>query len=69
MSNLPKRINVIKTVSYDVPRIVNDLKEMGREEEITIQVILDYIQDWVDEDFGKNSELIYQDENGGELDE
>jgi hypothetical protein len=69
MSDLPKRINVIKTVSYDVDRIVNDLKEMGREEEITIQVILDYIQDWVDEDFGENSELIYQDENGGELNE
>jgi len=67
MSNLPKRINVIKTVSYDVPRIARDLKELGHEGEITTQTILNYIEGWVVEDFGAESTLIYQDENGEEL--
>jgi hypothetical protein len=64
MSNLPERINVIKTITYDVPRIANDLREMGHEGEITIETILDYIKDWVAEDFGTEHTLIYQDENG-----
>ena len=64
---LPERINVIKTISYDVERVVNDLKDMGHEGEITVETILDYIEDWVEADFGADNNLIFQDENGGEL--
>ena len=64
MDNLPERINVIKIITYDVPRIVNDLKEMGHEGDITVENVLDYIEDWVEEDFGNFSDLVYQDENG-----
>jgi hypothetical protein len=64
MDKLPERINVIKTITYDVPSLVNDLKEMGHEGDITIETLLDYIVDWVEEDFGNFIDLIYQDENG-----
>ena len=64
MSGLPERINVIKTITYDVPRIVNDLMELGHEGEVTVETLLDYIEDWVEEDFGNSSDLVYQDENG-----
>ena len=67
MDKLPERINVSKTITYDVPRIVNDLKELGHEGEITTETVLDYIEDWVAEDFGTEHTLIYQDENGEEL--
>ena len=64
MSNLPERINVIKIITYDVPRVVKDLKEMGHEGDITVENVLDYIDDWVEEDFGNSNDLVYQDENG-----
>jgi hypothetical protein len=67
MDKLPERINVSKTVTYDVVRIVNDLRELGHEGEITTETVLDYIEDWVSEDFGTDTDLIYQDENGEEL--
>jgi len=67
MNKLPKRINVTKVVSYDVDKIVGDIKDMGREEEITLESILDYIDGWVQEDFGSEHELIFADENGEEL--
>lgn len=64
MSNLPERINVIKAITYNVQGIVKDLKEMGHEGDITVENVLDYIEDWVEEDFGNSNDLIYQDENG-----
>jgi hypothetical protein len=67
MSNLPERINVIKTITYDIPSLVNDLKEMGHEGDITVENILDYIEDWVEEDFSNLTNLVYQDENGENL--
>jgi hypothetical protein len=67
MNKLPKRINVTKVVSYDVDKIVGDIKDMGREEEITLESILDYIDGWVQEDFGSEHELIFTDEDGEEL--
>jgi hypothetical protein len=69
METLPERINVIRTVSYHVPDIVDSLKEMG-EEEIDMDRILEYIEDWVAEDLTaplSRHDVIYQDENGNEL--
>jgi hypothetical protein len=69
METLPERINVIRTVTYDVPGIVDSLKEMG-EEEIDMDRILEYIEDWVAEDLTaplSRHDVIYQDENGEEL--
>jgi hypothetical protein len=67
--DLPEHINVIRTVSYHVPDIVDSLKEMG-EEEIDMDRILEYIEDWVAEDLTaplSRHDVIYQDENGEEL--
>jgi hypothetical protein len=63
---MPERINAIKTVTYDVPAIVESLVEMGMED-IDFDVVMEYIQEWVFEDFGGDSGIIYQDENGEEL--
>jgi len=65
---LPERINAIKTVTYDVPSLIIDLTDMGvPSEDITLEYILGYIEDWVDEDLGGSYGAIYQDENGNEL--
>ena len=64
--SLPERINAIKTFTYDVPAIVESLEGMGMED-IDLDVVMEYIQEWVYEDFGDDSGVIYQDEDGEEL--
>ena len=65
---LPTRINVMRLVSYSVPDIIEGIKENEPDAEITTESILDYIEDWVEADFGGvTKNLIYQDENGEEL--
>lgn len=69
MEALPERINVIRSITYDVPSLVDSLKEMG-EEDINIDRVMEYIEDWVAEDMAaplSRHELTYQDENGQEL--
>lgn len=64
---LPKVINAMAVMSYTVPQLVDQLKNMGMEEsEITLEEILDYIHEDVADYFGTNN-LIFQDENGTEL--
>ena len=66
--SLPQRINVIKTVTYDVPAILDDIKKMGMDFDIqTVDDVMEFIEDWVAEDFGSLDSLIFQDENGEEL--
>lgn len=67
--NLPERINVMKVISYDVQQICEDIHAAHEKpfDEITIEDCLDWIEDWVGEDFGYGNDLIYQDENGEEL--
>ena len=59
----------MKVISYDVQQICEQIHE-GLEkpfDEITIEDCLDWIEDWVGEDFGYGNDLIYQDEDGNEL--
>lgn len=66
--SLPERINVIKTITYDVPAILDDIKKMGMDYDIaTVDDVMEFIEDWVAEDFGSLDNLIFQDENGTEL--
>ena len=66
-SDFPEVINAMAVMSYTVPQLVDQLKDMGMEEsEITIEVILDHIYEDVADYFGTNN-LIFQDENGEEL--
>lgn len=67
---LPERINVMKVISYDVQQICEDIHHSLEKplDEITLDDCIDWIEDWVEEDFGVNAgSLIYQDENGNEL--
>jgi hypothetical protein len=65
---LPKQINVIRSVTYDVPKLIDDLLEQGHEGQITTETLMEYISDWVAEDFcGHTTGLSYQDQNGQEI--
>ena len=65
--SLPERINVIKTITYDVKGLRgNAMKDEGIDF-TDVDDILEYIEEWVEEDFGSLSGLIFQDENGNEL--
>ena len=69
METMPEKINVIRYITYDVPSIVDSLKEMG-EEDIGIDSVMEYIEDWVAEDMTaplSRHDLTYLDENGQEL--
>jgi hypothetical protein len=69
MTDLPERINVSRTITYDVSRVVEDLKEM-EVEPIDIDTIIHYITEWVEEDMRaplSRHDIVYQDENGDTL--
>jgi hypothetical protein len=69
--DLPQRINVIRTLSFDVPAIIEGLREVGwSDEDITEETVLEYIEDCVDEDMRSapsRHDIVWQDENGEEL--
>lgn len=69
MNDLPERINVIRTVTYDVPSIVSDIRTMldDHHHNPDLAEVMEFIEDWVAEDFGSLDNLIFQDENGEEL--
>ena len=69
MDTLPKRINAMKCISYDVEQIVDAMMTMDyreSEQEITLEDVLEWIGDDVEADINF-SKVLYQDENGGEL--
>ena len=68
MTQLPERINVIKTVTYHVPSIIQDMNQNNAEWiPQDVDDVLEFIEDWVAEDFGSLSGLVFQDEDGNEL--
>ena len=70
METMPERINVIRCITYDVSKVVKDLKEM-EVEPIDIDTVINYIHEWVEEDMRapiiSRYDIVYQDENGQEL--
>ena len=64
---MPKRINVMKVVTYDVEAIRQDLSNTMDIHLDTVDDVLEYIEEWVAEDFGSLSGLSFQDEDGNEL--
>lgn len=79
LSKLPERINVLKVITYDVEKVVQDIvqsRSYGEDGaapgdyavEITVDDVMEWIMDWVEEDFGSIDGLIFQDENGEEID-
>lgn len=72
MSNLPARINAMKVISYDVQQIAESLMEENEIEasEVTLEMVMEKIETWVSEDINESRDdmIIYQDENGEEID-
>ena len=69
METLPERINVIRSMSYDVSKVVEDLKEM-EVDLIDLETVMNYIAEWVEEDMRapiSRHDITYLDENGQEL--
>ena len=65
--SLPERINVIKTITYNVGQLRREvMNDLGIELK-TVDDVMEYIEDWVADDFGGLSGLVFQDENGEEL--
>lgn len=64
--SLPERINVIKVITYDIESIRRDAHNAGLPLD-TVDDVMEFIEEWVEEDFGSLSGLIFQDENGVEL--
>lgn len=72
MNDLPERINVIRTVTYDVPSIVSDIRTMldDHHHNPDLAEVMEYIEEWVAEDLTaplSRHDVVYQDENGLEL--
>jgi hypothetical protein len=70
MSELPKRINVMKVISYDVQDIVERLTENDETlRTVTLEEVMEQVEAWVQEDFPADriKDLIIQDENGEDL--
>ena len=72
-TQLPQRINAMKVISYDVQQVAKALMEEQEYQahEITLEIIMETIEDWADKDFnlqGNFSDVIFQDENGEEID-
>lgn len=55
MSNLPEKINVQRTITYDVGLVRHAIIEFTDRtlDEVTDQEVIEVITDWVDEDFNK----------------
>jgi hypothetical protein len=72
MKTLPKEIVATRTFIYDVPGIIEDMMIMDmdlKEEDITLEVIIDHIQDWLIDDFGHlyDFNIHLSNEDGEEL--
>ena len=67
---IPSTINAMKVISYDTRRIIEDFMAEGMEEsEITLDMVLSRIQDWVEEDFIHDNadSTVFLDENDEEI--
>ena len=71
MNKMPERINAIKLISYNTEDLINMLSDENDipAEKITLEMVMDRIKDWVEEDFAHDvsDETIFQDENGKDI--
>jgi uncharacterized protein YgfB (UPF0149 family) len=66
MKTLPKELHLSRTVSYDVENIAGFILDMDCNRDpqsITLDEIIDYIKDWVYEDFGTMQNFFVRIEN------
>jgi hypothetical protein len=72
MKTLPKEIVATRTFVYNVEDIVNSLivdDENREASDVTLEEVVDYIQDWLVDDFGHlyDFNIHLSDEDGKEL--
>jgi len=72
MEELPKYINAMKVISYDVEQMVEDVCKAYSisQKEVTRDMLMEYLEELVKEDFAYRDytgDVIFQDENGEEL--
>lgn len=74
VEKMPERINVMKVVTYDVKKISDDMFEATGLRPIHAAEVVDWIEDWIKEDFGcgyghevRLDSLIFQDEDGNDI--
>jgi hypothetical protein len=66
MITLPKELHLSRTISYDVQNIAENILDMDMERDpnsVTLQEIVDFIKDWVYEDFGTMQNFTVRMEN------
>jgi|APGre2960657373_1045057.scaffolds.fasta_scaffold46201_5 hypothetical protein len=66
MITLPKELHLSRTISYDVQNIAENILDMDMERDpnsVTLQEIIDFIKDWVYEDFGTMQNFTVRMEN------
>ena len=71
-TKLPERINAMRVVSYDAQKIAQDIADNENKsiDEVTLEDILDFVEDWANEDLSSaRVKVIYQDQDGNELNE
>lgn len=63
------RINVMHIVSYDVEQVASDLLEDMHSDDAVVSLddVLERIQNLAQDDFGYKCDLIYQDQDGNDL--
>ena len=68
---LPKIINASKVITYEVDSIIEMIvgENDVRPDEVTLEMIMEKIEEWASTDIteGRDDLIIYQDENGGEI--
>ncbi len=71
MEELPKYINVTRVITFDVSQteeLIHAYSVRDEDEEVTLEEIMEHIEDEVSEYFtGNLKDLIWTDENGDEL--
>jgi len=72
-NEFPERVNVIKSITYQVQDIV-DMLRADNKEEPDMEDVMEQIEEWAKDDFSCGyghqaniKELIFTDENGEEL--
>jgi hypothetical protein len=72
VTKLPKKINAIRVVTYDVDDEMLDevveANELSSKEDVTAELLLEHLEDWIHEDMNNSERTIHvQDEWGDEL--
>ena len=70
METLPEKINVIRSITYDVQSVIKDLDKLGDDYSGNLDTIMGYITRWAEEDMRapiSRHDLTYLDEFGEEL--